>query len=272
MEKILAHFIALVLLFFGMWFLLSKIDFVKIIHVEELSKETEHKLGEMVIENIKDNEEELKSDTVRQTLDEIMHKLCRANGINDSTIKIHIIVKKDVNAFALPDRYMVVYTGLIRYCKSPDELAGVMAHEISHMEKNHVMKKLTKEIGLSMLVMVAGGQSGGQVVQHVVRLLSSTAFDREQEKEADASAVRMLAKANIDPRGFSDFLFRLSQEKNDIPKSFELLSTHPNSKDRAAEVLELRKSETFRPQPVIDDATWKEARNIISEKKELSEN
>jgi predicted Zn-dependent protease len=271
MEKTLTHFIALVVLFFGTWFLLSKIDFVEIIHVEEATKETERKLGNLVLESIKEKHDELESDTVVDALNNIKLKLCVANGIKDSSITLHIINDDDVNAFALPDRHLVVNAGLIRYCKSAEELAGVMAHEISHMEHNHVMKKLTKEVGIAMLVMVAGGESGGQIARRIVRLLTSTAFDREQERDADASAVHMMAKADIDPESFANFLFRLSQEKDNIPKSFELLSTHPNSQDRSAEILKLRKQETYHNRPIITNSAWKNVRKVIGEKKKTEE-
>ena len=59
----------------------------------------------------------------------IKNRLCTANGINDSSITLHILVRDEVNAIALPDRHLVVYTGMIRYCKSPEELSSVLAHK-----------------------------------------------------------------------------------------------------------------------------------------------
>jgi beta-barrel assembly-enhancing protease len=99
-------------------------------------------------------------------------------------------------------------------------------------------------------------------------LLSSTAFDREQEHEADTAAVHMMAKAGIDPEHLANFLFRLSQEKYNIPKHFELLSTHPNSQDRAAEILKLRKQERFDSRPVTDSLMWRNVKRILAESHE----
>jgi predicted Zn-dependent protease len=156
-----------------------------------------------------------------------------------------------------------VYTGLIHYGNSAEEISGVLAHEIAHMKLGHVMKKLIKEVGFSILATIAGGESGGEIMRETVRLLSSTAFDREQETEADLSAVHMMAKANIDPEALANFLFRLSQEKNDIPKHFEWLSTHPNSRDRSAEILKLRKRETYHPTPITVGVPWGTIRRMI---------
>ena len=93
-------------------------------------------------------------------------------------------------------------------------------------------------------------------MREAAKMLSSTAFDREQESEADRSAVQYLAKAGIDPEELATFLFRLSGEKFDIPKRFELLSTHPNSSDRAAEIEKLRKNEEIHPRPIVTRGEW----------------
>jgi len=258
------HFIILVVAFCGSWILLSQVDFVELLHIKQLTRENERKLGEIVLEAMERGNDELESDTVQACLDSIKHRLCAASAIDDSSITIHGLIKDDVNAFALPNRHLVVYTGLIHYCATPEELSGVIAHEIAHMEQDHVMKKLIKEVGFSMLVTVGGGQSGGKIAREILRLLSSTAFDREQESEADMVAVHMMAKAEIDPVQFADFLFRLSREKNNIPKNFEWLSTHPNSQDRSAEVLRLREKETYHTRPLTDDQTWTAVREIVS--------
>ena len=71
-----------------------------------------------------------------------------------------------------------------------------------------------------------------------------------------------MAKAEIDPVYFADVIFRLSQEKNNIPKQFEWISTHPNSQDRCSEILRLRKLETYHTMPIADSSAW----NILIKK------
>lgn len=264
MSKAIIHFVVLALVFLGMWQLLSLVDFVAIFHVEQLTKDNERKLGEFVLDAVRRGSDELDSANVQSCLDSIKRRICIPNDIADSSITIHILMKEDVNAFALPDQHLVVYTGLIRYCKSPEELAGVLAHEIAHMKHKHVMKKLVKEVGLSMLTTVAGGETSGEIGRHVVKLLSSTAFDREQESEADRTAVHLMAKADIDPENLANLFFRLSREKKDIPKSFSWLSTHPNSQDRSAEILQLRKHEMYASRPIVNAEVWQEVRRAVN--------
>lgn len=263
MMKIAVQFALLALLFFGTWFLLGNVDYLGYFRVEELTKETEHKLGEMILEELQKGGGELDSDTVYTFVNNIKKRLCTANGINDSTMTLHIFVRDDVNAIALPDRHLVVYTGMIRYCKSPEELSGVLAHEIAHIEHGDIMKGLKKEVGLSMLSALAGGEANGEISRETAKLLSSTAFDRQLESEADATAVHMMAKAEIDPVYFADVIFRLSQEKNNIPKQFEWISTHPNSQDRCSEILRLRKLEVYHTMPIADSTAWAYYKKII---------
>ena len=74
-------------------------------------------------------------------------------------------------------------------------LSGVIAHELAHIEKKHVIKKLTREIGLSVLVSVISGQSDPGVISQIAKTLSSSAFDRKMEKEADMVGVQYLLNA-----------------------------------------------------------------------------
>jgi beta-barrel assembly-enhancing protease len=263
MAKVFFHFFALAGAFFGTWFLLSHIPFIDLLHVNEFSRDQERKLGNLIVEQIKDDHREIDRDSARQVIFEIKKRICETNGIVDSTIHIHIIDQHDVNAFALPDRHLVINTGLILYCKTAEELSGVIAHEIAHMEYHHVMKKLTKEVGLAMLITLASGSSSGEIIRETARILSSTAFDREQESEADAAAVQYLTKAEIDPEQLANFLFRLSKEKFDIPKHFEWISTHPNTGDRTAEILKLRKQKEFTTKPLMEQKSWEQFKGFI---------
>ena len=265
MNKALEHFILLAAWFFTMWFLLSKIHFTEIFKIEQFTRENEHKLSTLVLDAIRKDHDEIESDSVVQYIAGIKTLICDSSGVADSTITLHLIAQDEVNAFALPDRQLVINAGLIQYCASPEELAGVIAHEVAHIEHRHVMQKLVKEIGMMMLVSIARGESGSGIMREVVKTVSSTSFDREQESEADAAAVHYMARAGIDPEHLATFLLRLSREKNSVPGHFELLSTHPNSNDRAAEIMKLRKVETFTPRPIAKAAEWKSLQESLAD-------
>ena len=80
------------------------------------------------------------------------------------------------NAFALPGGHLVLYTGLINASDNFEEVTGVIGHELAHIELNHVMKRLVREIGLSALISMTTGESNPQVVLETAKLLSSSAF------------------------------------------------------------------------------------------------
>ncbi len=248
--------IVLVAGFLAAWFLLAQIDFIGVFKLAQFTRNQEQAIGSFILRSVQAGSDEVHADTVRRCIDTIVHRLCRANGIPDTSVRVYVIVKDEVNAFAIPDRQIIVTSAIISFCKTPDELAGVVAHELAHIELHHVTKKLVKDVGFTMLSAIAGGEAGGEVGRSIVKMLSSTAFDRTQESEADRTAVHMLAAANADPEGLADLLFRISQEKDALPRQLVWLQTHPDAGDRAAEILHLRKAETFHAVPFVDTLTW----------------
>ncbi|MBT1712094.1 M48 family metallopeptidase [Fulvivirgaceae bacterium PWU5] len=262
MEKVLIQFVVLIISFFGLWFLLSRIEFVDRDQVDKFAAESEQKLGEVILESITLTNEEVNNKKLKAVLDSIKTRLCEGKQLDCSKIKLHLVRNSEVNAFALPDDHLVVFTGLLEYAESPEEVAGVMAHEIGHIEKDHVMKKLTKDIGLSMLFSIAGGDAGGKIARETAKTLSSSAFDRDKESEADAFAVEVLAAADIDPQPLSDFFFRLAR-KHDMPEELVWISTHPDTDERAGEIIKLKKNYTLSPRPILG-TDWKEIQRQVS--------
>jgi predicted Zn-dependent protease len=268
MQKILLQFILIAGLFLGIWQGISQFDFVGELEIEKISTNNEKKFGELIIKQIKSSKDYVNNDSLYIIVNSIKDRICNSNKIKGKTIKIHIIESNEINAFALPNRNLVIYSQLIVDSKNPEELAGVMAHEIAHMEQGHVMKKVVKEIGLSLLATIIGGNSGGEILKEATQTLSSKAYDRSLETEADAMAVKYLVNANIDPVNFSTFLFRLSTTENDMPSAFNWINTHPESKERVAEVLKLKKKYTFNVKPLLSASIWNRAKVLLETKKE----
>lgn len=244
-------------LFFGLWFVLSNINWMSAFKIEKLTDDTEIKIGKAVWDLYKKTEKENKDEKAVKALDSIVNRICTKNNINRETIKIHIIIKDDINAFAMPGGHLVVYSGLITACDNPDELAGVLAHEISHIELDHVMKKLIKEVGLSVLISMTSGNGGGETIKRVSKILSSSAFDRKLEREADISAVEYMINSKINPEPLAEFLYKLAENKEDEYAYEGWLSTHPDSKKRAEYILEYSKDKIKNPQPALSEMGWK---------------
>lgn len=147
MKKAILQGLMLVLLFFGTWFLLSQVDWVDLLHVKAVSTKSEKRLGKMFYNVFRKSDREVSAALVVNAMDSIIKQICISNNIEPSALKVHVLDNDQVNAFALPDGHLVIYTGLISNVASEEELVGVVCHEIAHIKLNHVMNKLTKEIG-----------------------------------------------------------------------------------------------------------------------------
>lgn len=258
--KIVSRGLGILVAFFGIWFLLAQIDFVTIFHVKEVKSNTEKNIGDLIWEQIEKTESVIYDDSIVSTLDSLLLPLCKENFIERDSLKVHIIKKDEINAFAMPDGHLVVYTGLIEASKNEEALLGVLGHEIAHIEGNHVMKKLSKEIGFSVLLSMTGANSS--VIKEVFKTLSSSAYDRSLEQEADMQSVDYMLNANIDPRPFADFMYELSID-NELHKYTYWVSTHPESEARAKSILNRLKGKKLKTKPILTQKSWKRFKHQI---------
>jgi predicted Zn-dependent protease len=252
-------FLKLVLLaggFLVTWGLLRQLDWMNILNVQEVGDSTEQRLGKLYWDIFSKMEEEESRTEVTGPVDSLLTQLCTSNGISREKIKLHLIRKDDINAFALPDYHLVVFTGLIDDCENEAELAGVIAHELAHMEQGHIMKKLIKEIGLSMLISMTSGSGSPDVIREALRILSSTAYDRTLETEADISGVDYLIKAGINPEGLASFLFRMSSGEKDLPRQIFWITTHPGSEERSKAIIQYIEGRSYTTEFVLDSLEW----------------
>ncbi len=265
MKKTIIQGAITLMLFFGSWFLLTKINWVRVFNVQKVTDKTEEKLGDLFWETFQKNEQENKNPFVIKTIDSMVSRICTANNINRESIKVHVFTKEDINAFALPNGHLIIYSGLILNADNQEELCGVICHEMAHINLNHVMKKLVKEVGLSVLISMTTGKGGTEVIKETAKMLSSTAFDRSLEKEADIKAVDYLIKAKINPAPFADFLFKLSEKENEATQYLTWINTHPDSKDRAEYIVTYSKDKQSKYTSVITTAAWDKLKDKLIE-------
>lgn len=256
-KKTIFQALLIVSVFFAIWIGFSQLDFMKFFKVKERTENVESKLGDMIWNEIKETEDIIANDTIIKLLDKLILPLCEANNIERDSLKVHIVLKDEINAFALPNNHLVVYTGLIEDCKRQEALQGVLGHEIAHIEKNHVMKKLSKEIGYSVLLTAAGGSKGGQMAREVLKMLTSSAYDRTLEKEADITSVDYMINANIDPKPMADFMYQMAQNST-IGENMYWIASHPESEERAKYILEYIKGKKLKSKGTISEKEWKD--------------
>lgn len=249
--------------FVGIWLLLSQINFVGFLKIDKMANKTETSIGDAIWDDIKTTEKIIVNDSISKTIDKLLKPICDENEIERDSLKIHIIQNSEVNAFALPNGHLVVYAGLINEAKNEQALIGVLGHEIAHIEKNHVMKKLSKEIGLSVILsMTTGGKDPG-VLKQIMQSLSSSAYDRSLEEEADIASVEYMTNSKINPAPFADFLYEMSFT-SEVPSQLSWLSTHPESEERAKYILEYIKGKKFDKKTILSESDWKNFKERVS--------
>lgn len=216
-----------------------------------LSVSKEEKLGEAYVDMVFLNPMfgEFENERVDSAVDIIGQRL--EQGLEHSEYSYSFIVFKSemINAFTVPGGNILISTGLMSFCDSPEELAAVVAHEMGHVEKRHVVVRLIKELGLDLIT-----SADPYVLGEVTGMLTSTRFDRKQEEEADKFASELLEQSGIEPRTLATVFRRLEEEMgNELLEHFEIISTHPNFRSRIREALSYAPGSDFKAEPILLD-------------------
>lgn len=225
-----------------------------------LSVEKEEKLGEAYLELILLNPlfSRLESQLADSAVKVIGNRLEKHLKHSEYRYNWVIFDSEMINAFTVPGGNILISTGLMKFCDTPEELASVMAHEMGHVEKRHVVSRLIKDLGIEILT--AGDP---YVIGEVSTILTSTGFDRRQEEEADRFAAELLEASAIEPRTLATLFRRLDEESgNELLQHFEIISTHPNFPSRIREALSHSPEEGFQPEPIELD--WEKIKGELN--------
>ncbi|MET0240499.1 MAG: M48 family metallopeptidase [Sphingobium sp.] len=160
-----------------------------------------------------------------------LDRLAASLGAQEAGVRsVEIANVPMVNAVALPGGRIILFQGLIAQAGSPDEVAGVLAHEIGHVANRDVTAALIRQLGLSVLLGGIDGNIGG-----ALNGLLSLSYGRKAEMSADGYAIGQLARASISPdptAAFFDRLGRKSGDKGSLERATAWISSHPVSADR----------------------------------------
>ncbi len=207
----------------------------------------ERKIGETAFAQHTMGRKLLDTKEIEKAVDELIAPLIEAIGSDRYEFKCHVLEDPTVNAFALPGGIMVLHTGLIAKAESPEEILGVLAHELAHVTEQHSMRGLIQAAGLTLVLSATLGDVGGLagVLVNNSAFLLRMSFSREHESEADEVGMDFLVKAGVDPRGMVRFFQRLKEIEEEMREEsvtdlevpgLELLSTHPATEQRIADL------------------------------------
>ena len=180
---------------------------------------------------------------------------------------IRIVNVGIVNAVTLPGGHVLVFDQLVQQAASPDEVAGVIAHELGHVDHRDVLAALIRQLGLSVVLGGLGGDVGGWV-----NTLLAAGYSRQAEGAADGYAVDMLANARISATGAANFFARLAKNEMVVKRATRIavyMSTHPMSDERRrrfAARAALQKDTT----PALSPSEWRDLRAICHDDPDVS--
>jgi Zn-dependent protease with chaperone function len=212
-------------------------------HSNKFSVQDDVKLGRQAAQEAEQQFPLLRDEQVRSYVENVGRRL--VSGIPSQfqhpefQYYFKVVNARDINAFALPGGPMYVNRGMIEAARTEGEMAGVMAHELSHVALRHGTAQATKGQKYGVLAGIAGiagtilgGPGVGQLAQapFAVYLLK---FSREYETEADILGAQIMAQAGYDPRDLAN-MFRTIEQQGGGGGGF--LSDHPSPKDRYARI------------------------------------
>ncbi|MDQ1523719.1 MAG: hypothetical protein QOE47_1643 [Pyrinomonadaceae bacterium] len=185
-------------------------------------------------------------------------KLAARAGGHKFPYQFNVVATKELNAFALPGGYIFINAGAIAAAKNEGELAGVMAHEITHVALRHGTNQASKayiaQKGLGVIGAITGDDSDlGQVINSVGGAGANMLFlrfGRTAEKQADLEGARIMAESGYDPRDMANFFKTLQSQGGQ--RTPEFLSDHPDPGNRVAAITNALPSLRVSDKPIRD--------------------
>lgn len=226
--------VALVLCLVGGWGAWKGVGVMLESFLDRIPSSWEVSLGEATVTSIAPEDQRLTDPRLTKPVEEIGKRLL--SGIQSPyPFHFHVVKDETVNAFALPGGQVVVHTGLLDAATGPEQVAGVLAHEIQHVLKRHGLKKIMNSIkwSLALSLLIGDVESIYELVASHAAGLLELGYDRESEREADSEGLKLLHRVGIDARGLPEF-FKILKEKTGIlgDDALAFLSTHPGHDER----------------------------------------
>jgi Zn-dependent protease with chaperone function len=195
----------------------------------------------------------------RLALDTLVGKLASTAQL-PQPLRVDVVRRSEANAIALPGGHIYVYDGLIEKAQTPDELAGVLAHEIGHVAHRDGTRAVLQTAGLSFLFgMMLGDFVGGGAVVIAGRAVLRSSYSRRVETAADAYSVNLMRRSGGDPHALGAILARLVGDKD---QGMKLLLDHPETKDRIAAIDAAAAPRAT--MPLLNPAEWSALKQICS--------
>jgi len=182
----------------------------------------------------------------------LLKQLREAAGLN-TDVQSTVLATEIPNAFALPGGKVYLFSPLLAKAENPDELAGVLAHELGHLKHRDNMRGLIYNGGTSFLIgLLFGDVTGSSALIFASRSLVTASHSREAEENADTITIDVMHRLGRSPKPMGELLYRVTGKEGG--RSLSILASHPLTEDRLQ-----RMSGEDRPPsgpPLLTDQEW----------------
>lgn len=152
-------------------------------------------------------------------------------------LTVRVVNTRMINALALPGGQILIFRGLIDKAASPNAIAGVLAHEIAHVDLRHTTEVAIQQTTTGVIVgMLVGDVAGFSALGSLAQTLIGSSYTREAETAADARAVAMMRAAGLGTNPFAIFMEQMQSEQGGPLNVFAYLASHPPSPERASRI------------------------------------
>lgn len=180
-------------------------------------------------------------------------------------VRVEVVDNPMVNAMTAPGGRVVIFNGLLQQAETPEEIAGILSHEMGHVYYQHPMQGLVNVMGFSIIGSFLGGDAASIAIVGL-----SLSYSRENERDSDDLALEILKDNNITANGMLAFFERQEEvmEDNAVAEIADMFSTHPLTEER----IELFRNHIAENEgglvsrQILNDQDWQNLINICTEK------
>ena len=227
-------------------------------------------LGRTLTPFIRQDDLRIMDDDAEKELDKIVQLIYKQAPKNPYKVKAYFIKDKDVNAATLLLGQMVVFSGMVEFCETPEELTAVLAHEMGHVINRDPISSLSQQLGMSVFSYLMGAKESQ--IKELLKDVMVGHYSRKIESDADEFSFKILGKLGISPAIMGDLFTRLEKKKGHYSGVVEdILDNHPSFEKRRERAYTVAKEPQYKETKksgVIKDIDFKKLKEAIKAKAE----
>ena len=223
----------------------------------------ETQLGDFIQQELTRNQSTCEHPELTNKMNTMMTRLTTPLSQSPYAFHLTVVDSPVINALAAPGGRLIVFRGLLQKTESPQELAGVLAHEIQHVRLRHGMRLIVQHVSMAFIIAALSGDASGMIAYglQAAQTLQTLSYSRDAERQADQEGLALLYQAHVDPNGMMSFFVNLGNEQPDS-SPLRYLSTHPSTEERLQYLQTISPAPSPHILPFSFEQDWGQIRNL----------